>query len=127
VRRAQAAISSGAFKAEIVPVKVVTRKGEVEVDTDEQPGTSDIAKIPTLRGAFRKDGTVTAASSSSISDGAAATILTSTENASRLGLKPIARVVGHSTFSQEPEWFTTAPVSAIRNLLDTVGWSVDEV
>ncbi|MDH5829281.1 thiolase family protein [Luteimonas sp. M1R5S18] len=127
VKRAQAAIASGAFKDEIVPVKVATRKGEVEVDTDEQPGKSDIAKIPTLRAAFRKDGTVTAASSSSISDGAAATVLMSAEHAANLGLEPIARIVGHATFSQEPEWFTTAPVSAIRNLLDKVGWSVDQV
>ncbi len=127
VKRAQAAIASGAFKDEIVPVKVATRKGEVEFDTDEQPGKSDIAKIPTLKGAFRKDGTVTAASSSSISDGAAATVLTSAEEAARLGLKPIARIAGHATFSQEPEWFTTAPVSAIRKLLDQVGWSVDDV
>ena len=127
VKRAQAAIASGAFKDEIVPVKVATRKGEVEFDTDEQPGKSDIAKIPTLKGAFRKDGTVTAASSSSISDGAAATVLASAEEAARLGLKPIARIVGYATFSQQPEWFTTAPVSAIRNLLDQVGWSVDDV
>ena len=127
VTRAQGAIASGAFKDEIVLVKVTTRKGEVEVDTDEQPGKSDVSKIPGLRGAFRKDGTVTAASSSSISDGAAATVLTSAENAAKLGLEPIARIVGHATFSQEPEWFTTAPVSAIRNLLDKVGWSVEEV
>ncbi len=127
VKRAQGAIASGAFKDEIVPVKVATRKGEVEFDTDEQPGKSDVAKIPTLKGAFRKDGTVTAASSSSISDGAAATVLTSAEEAARLGLKPIARIVGHATFSQEPEWFTTAPVSAIRALLEQVGWSVGDV
>ncbi len=127
VMRAQGAIASGAFKDEIVPVKVATRKGEVEFDTDEQPGKSDVAKIPTLKGAFRKDGTVTAASSSSISDGAAATVLTSAEEAARLGLKPIARIVGHATFSQEPEWFTTAPVSAIRALLEQVGWSVGDV
>ncbi|MHC9085784.1 thiolase family protein [Luteimonas sp. RIT-PG2_3] len=127
VKRAQAAVASGAFAAEIVPVKVSTRKGDVEYATDEQPGKSDTAKIPTLKGAFRKDGTVTAASSSSISDGAAATILIGADEASRLGLKPLARIVGHSTFSQEPEWFTTAPVSAIRNLLAKIGWSVDEV
>jgi len=127
VRRAQAAIASGTFKDEIVPVKVATRKGEVEVDTDEQPGKSDIAKIPNLRPAFRKDGTVTAASSSSISDGAAATVLTSAENAEKLGLQPIARIVGHATMSQEPEWFTTAPVGALRKLFDQVGWSVDDV
>ena len=127
VKRAQAAVASGAFAAAIVPVKVSTRKGDVEYATDEQPGKSDTAKIPTLKGAFRKDGTVTAASSSSISDGAAATILIAADEASRLGLKPLARIVGHSTFSQEPEWFTTAPVSAIRNLLTKIGWSVDEV
>ena len=127
VTRAKAAIESGAFKDEIVPVKVASRKGEVEVATDEQPGKSDVAKIPTLRPAFRKDGTVTAASSSSISDGAAATVLTSADEAARLGLKPLARIVGHTTWSQEPEWFTTAPVGAIRNLLDKVGWKVEDV
>src|SRR5690606_28368206 len=121
VTRAKAAIESGAFKDEIVPVKVASRKGEVEVATDEQPGKSDVAKIPTLRPAFRKDGTVTAASSSSISDGAAATVLTSADEAARLGLKPLARIVGHTTWSQEPEWFTTAPVGAIRKLPDKVG------
>lgn len=127
VNRAQAAIASGAFKAEIVPVKVATRKGEATFDTDEQPGKSDTSKIPTLKGAFRKDGTVTAASSSSISDGAAATVVTSAAHAASLGLEPIARIVGHATFSQQPEWFTTAPVSAIRDLLGKVGWSVDDV
>ncbi|MCR6661808.1 MAG: acetyl-CoA C-acyltransferase [Luteimonas sp.] len=127
VNRAQAAIASGAFKAEIVPVKVATRKGEATFDTDEQPGKSDTTKIPTLKGAFRKDGTVTAASSSSISDGAAATVVTSAAHAASLGLEPIARIVGHATFSQQPEWFTTAPVSAIRDLLGKVGWSVDDV
>src|SRR5690606_21157234 len=127
VTRAKAAIESGAFKDEIVPVKVASRKGEVEVATDEQPGKSDVAKIPTLRPAFRKDGTVTAASSSSISDGAAATVLTSADEAARLRLKPLARIVGHTTWSQEPEWFTTAPVGAIRNLLDKVGWKVEDV
>ncbi len=127
VNRAKAAIASGAFKEEIVPVKVSTRKGEVEYDTDEQPSRSDVSKIPGLRAAFRKDGTVTAASSSSISDGAAATVLMDADHAAKLGLTPMARIVGHATFSQEPEWFTTAPVSAIRNLLDKVGWKADEV
>ena len=127
VRRAQAAIASGAFADEIVPVKVSTRKGDVEFATDEQPGKSDIAKIPTLKGAFRKDGTVTAASSSSISDGAAATILMSQEEATKRGLKPLARIVGHATHAQEPEWFTTAPVSAIQTLLDKVGWKIADV
>ncbi len=127
VRRAQAAIGSGAFADEIVPVKVSTRKGDVEFATDEQPGKSDIAKIPTLKAAFRKDGTVTAASSSSISDGAAATILISEDEANKRGLKPLARIVGHATHAQQPEWFTTAPVSAIQNLLDKVGWKVADV
>jgi len=126
-RRAQAAIASGAFAAEIVPVKVATRKGEVEVATDEQPGKSDPAKIPTLRPAFRKDGTVTAASSSSISDGAAATVVLSADKAKALGVTPLARIVGHTTVSQAPEWFTTAPVAAIDALLKKVGWSVADV
>ena len=127
VNRAKAAQASGAFDAEIAPVKVSTRKGEVEFATDEQPGKSDTAKVPTLKPAFRKDGTVTAASSSSISDGAAATVLMSAEEASKRGVKPLARIVGHATFSQEPEWFTTAPVGAIQKLLKQVGWSLDEV
>ncbi|MGN7830377.1 thiolase family protein [Pseudoxanthomonas sp. 22568] len=127
VKRAQAAQRSGAFDAEIVPVKVATRKGEVEVGTDEQPGKSDLAKIPTLKPAFKKDGTVTAASSSSISDGAAATVLLTAEEAARRGLQPLAKIVGHATFSQQPEWFTTSPVSAIDKLLKQVGWTVDQV
>jgi acetyl-CoA C-acetyltransferase len=127
VTRAQAAQASGAFNDEIVPVKVATRKGEVEVATDEQPGKSDIAKIPTLKAAFKKDGTVTAASSSSISDGAAATVLLSADEAVRRGIQPLARIVGHATYSQQPEWFTTAPVSAIDKLLKQVGWTVDQV
>jgi len=127
VKRAQAAIASGAFAEEIVPVKVATRKGDVEFATDEQPGKSDIAKIPTLKGAFRKDGTVTAASSSSISDGAAAAVLIGADEAKKRGLKPLARIVGHTTFSQEPEWFTTSPVSAIKNLLAKVNWKVEDV
>ena len=127
VKRAQAAIASGAFADEIVPVKVATRKGDVEFATDEQPGKSDIAKIPTLKGAFRKDGTVTAASSSSISDGAAATVLMSADEAKKRGIAPIARIVAHATHAQEPEWFTTAPVSAISNVLAKAGWKVEDV
>lgn len=127
VKRAQAAIASGAFTAEIAGVKVVGKKGEVEFATDEQPGKSDPAKIPTLKPAFRKDGTVTAASSSSISDGAAATVLMSEDEASKRGLKPLARIVAHATHSQEPAWFTTAPVSAIENVLKKVGWKVEDV
>jgi acetyl-CoA C-acetyltransferase len=127
VKRAQAAIASGAFADEIVAVKVAGKKGDVEYATDEQPGKSDIAKIPTLKPAFRKDGTVTAASSSSISDGAAATILLSADKAKELGITPLARIVGHTTFAQEPAWFTTSPVSAIDKLLKQVGWKVEDV
>jgi len=127
VKRAQAAIASGAFAAEIVPVKVAGKKGEVEYATDEQPGKSDIAKVPTLKPAFRKDGTVTAASSSSISDGAAATVLLDEETAKKFGIKPLARIVAHATQSQEPEWFTTAPVGAIEQVLKKAGWKVADV
>ena len=127
VTRAQAAQTSGAFDGEIVPVKVATRKGEVEVASDEQPVKSDVAKIPTLKPAFKTDGSVTAASSSSISDGAAATVLLSADEAARRGIQPLARIVGHATYSQAPEWFTTAPVAAIDKLLKQVGWTVDQV
>ena len=127
VRRAQNAIKSGAFADEIVPVKVASKKGDVDVATDEQPGKSDPAKIPTLKPAFRKDGTVTAASSSSISDGAAATVIMSEDEAKKRGVKPIARIVAHATHSQEPEWFTTAPVTAIQNVLKKAGWKVEDV
>ena len=127
VKRSQAAQAAGAFDGEIVPVKVATRKGEVEVASDEQPGKSDVAKIPTLKPAFKKDGSVTAASSSSISDGAAATVLLSADEAARRGIQPLARIVGHATYSQAPEWFTTAPVAAIDKLLKQVGWTVDHV
>ncbi|WP_295960227.1 thiolase family protein [uncultured Xanthomonas sp.] len=127
VNRAQAAQRDGAFSDEIVPVAVATRKGEVRVDSDEQPGKSDVTKIPALKPAFKKDGTVTAASSSSISDGAAALVLLGADEAARRGVAPLARIVGHATFSQAPEWFTTAPVGAIRKLLDQVGWSLDDV
>ncbi len=127
VKRAQNAITSGAFAAEIVPVKVAGKKGDVEFATDEQPGKSDPAKVPTLKPAFRKDGTVTAASSSSISDGAAATIVMSEDEAQKRGVKPLARIVAHATHSQEPEWFTTAPVTAIQNVLKKAGWDVNDV
>ena len=127
VKRAQAAQASGAFDGEIVPVKVATRKGEVEYASDEQPGKSDVSKIPTLKPAFKKDGSVTAASSSSISDGAAVTVLLSAEEAARRGVQPLARIAGHTTFSHQPEWFTTAPVGAISALLDKVGWTIADV
>ncbi len=127
VRRAQAAAANGTFAAEISPVTVKGRKGETVVDKDETPFTCDIQKIPTLKPAFRKDGTVTAASSSSIADGAAAAILMSDAAAKRLGMKPLARVLAYASFAQAPEWFTTAPVGAIRKVLDTLGWKAGDV
>jgi acetyl-CoA C-acetyltransferase len=127
VKRAQAAQASGAFAAEIVPVTVKGRKGEVVVDTDEEPGKVDIAKIPGLRAAFGKEGVLTAASSSKISDGAAATVLMSAEEAGKRGLKPLARIVAHAGHAQDPEWFTTAPIKAIGRVLEKAGWSVADV
>ncbi len=127
VARAQKAISEGLFKDEITPVTVVTRKGETVVDTDEEPGKIDASKIPTLRPAFGKEGVLTAASSSKISDGAAATVLMSADEAARRGLQPLARIVAHATHAQAPEWFTTAPVTAIENVLKKAGWSVADV
>jgi acetyl-CoA C-acetyltransferase len=127
VRRAIAAQQSGAFAAEIAPVTVEGRKGKVEVSTDEEPPKCDLSKIPTLRAAFKKDGTITAASSSKISDGAAATVLMRADEAAKRGITPLARIVGHATHSQDPEWFTTAPVGAIDKLLKKVGWRVDQV
>lgn len=126
-RRAQAALASGAFKDEVVPVTVKGRKGDVVVDSDEEPGKIDLAKIPTLRAAFGKEGVLTAASSSKISDGAAATVLMSAEEAGRRGLAPVARIVAHAGHSQAPEWFTTAPVKAISNVLEKAGWKVEDV
>jgi acetyl-CoA C-acetyltransferase len=127
LERANAAIASGAFADEIVPVTFSTRKGEVTVDTDEGPGAGRPDKIPTLRPAFAKDGTITAATSSSISDGAAAVILTRQSVAEAKGLTPVARIVGMAAHAQAPEAFTTAPVGAIQKLLETTGWSVDDV
>ena len=127
VNRARQAMKGGAFSAEIAPVTITTRKGEVTVGEDEGPGNANIDKIPTLRPAFRKDGTVTAASSSSISDGAAALILMRASDAADRSLEPLARIAGHSSFAQEPAWFTTAPVHAIRKLHDKLGWNPDGV
>ncbi len=127
VRRAQAAVAAGTFDAEIAPVTIKGRKGDVVVASDETPGAVSIEKIPTLRPAFNKDGTVTAATSSSISDGAAATVMMTASEAERRGLEPLATLVGHSSFAQEPAWFTTAPVSAIKNLQTKLGWSPDDV
>ncbi len=127
VTRAQAAQASGAFAAEIAPVTVKTRKGEVVVDQDEEPGKIDTSKIPGLRAAFGKEGVLTAASSSKISDGAAALVVMSAEAAAAAGAKPLARIVAHSTHAQAPEWFTTAPVTALNDVLAKAGWSVADV
>ncbi|MDQ0011164.1 acetyl-CoA C-acetyltransferase [Luteibacter jiangsuensis] len=128
VERAQAAQKSGAFANEIVPVTVQGRKGAQDFAEDEQPGRSDVTKIPTLRAAFRKEnGTITAASSSSISDGAAALVLLSADDAKARGVTALARIVAHATHSQEPEWFTTAPVGAISKVLAKAGWTADDV
>jgi acetyl-CoA C-acetyltransferase len=125
-QRALKAVNSGAFAAEITPVSVKGRKGETVVDRDETPFTVDLAKIPTLKPAFRKDGTVTAASSSSISDGAAAVVLMSGAEAARRGVKPLARILGYTSFAREPEWFTTAPAGAIQKLLAQLGWKATD-
>ena len=127
VQRALNAQQSGAFSAEIAPVTVITRKGEQSFNQDEQPGKCDIGKIPTLRPAFKKDGTITAASSSSINDGAAALVLSSESFAAAQGLAPIARIVAQASFAQAPEWFTTAPVGAIQAVLAKAGWNAAEV
>jgi acetyl-CoA C-acetyltransferase len=127
LRRANEAITSGRFDKEVVPVTVVTRKGEVTVDRDEQPGKGNPEKIPQLKAAFAKDGTITAATSSSISDGAAALVLTRQSVADELGKQPIARVVAHAAAAQAPEKFTSAPVPAIEKVLKKAGWSVDDV
>ena len=125
--RAQAANSDGSFAWEIAPVTVAGRKGDVTVDRDEQPFSANIEKIPTLKPAFRKDGTVTPANSSSISDGAAALVLMRASQAERLGLSPLARIVGHTTHAHVPALFPTAPVGAMEKLLAKAGWSVDSV
>jgi acetyl-CoA C-acetyltransferase len=126
-QRAVKAVNSGAFAAEISPISIKGRKGETLVEKDETPFTVDLAKIPTLKPAFRKDGTVTAASSSSISDGAAAAVLMSAAEAQRRGIKPLAKVLGYASFAREPEWFTTAPAGAILKLLAQVGWKPGDV
>ncbi|WP_282008985.1 acetyl-CoA C-acyltransferase [Brevundimonas aveniformis] len=125
--RANAAIASGAFAAEITPVEVRTRAGTETVDTDEQPGKARPDKIPTLRPAFAKDGTITAANASSISDGAAALVMTRESTANELGLPIVARVISHAAHAHEPALFTTAPVPAMRKALDKAGWTVDDV
>ncbi len=126
VRRATAAVQ-GAFDAEIAPVTVKGRKGESTVARDETPGTCDVRKIPSLRPAFGKDGTVTAASASSIADGAAALVVMSGSAAQSLGVKPLARILAQASHAQEPEWFTTAPVGAVRKILAQLGWQARDV
>ncbi len=127
LRRARTAIEDGSFKGEITGVAVKGRAGETVVDTDEQPLLAKPDKIPTLKPAFRKNGTVTPANSSSISDGAAALVLMRQSEADRRGLKPIARLLGHASHAQKPGLFTTAPVGAMQKLLSRVGWTVDDV
>jgi acetyl-CoA C-acetyltransferase len=126
-RRAQAGVAGGAFAQEIAPVMTKSRKGEVLVDKDETPTQVDVSRIPSLKPAFKKDGTVTAASSSSISDGAAALVLTRESYATAKGLKPLARILGYSSFAREPEWFTLAPVGAIQKLLTQLEWRASDV
>jgi acetyl-CoA C-acetyltransferase len=125
--RAKRAIADGSFKGEIVAVTIRTKKGETVMAEDEQPGKADPAKIPTLRPAFGKDGTVTAASSASISDGAAALVLARADVAEKRGLNPIARIVAQASNAHEPRWFTTAPVGAIAKVLKLAGWTKDDV
>jgi acetyl-CoA C-acetyltransferase len=127
VMRAKKATESGAFAAEITPVTVKDRAGERVVSIDEGPGKVKLDKIPQLKPAFRKDGTITAASSSSINDGAAALVMMTESTANRLGVKPLARIVAHATHAQEPEWFTTAPVGATQKVLAKAGWKVADI
>ncbi|NYT70399.1 acetyl-CoA C-acyltransferase [Pusillimonas noertemannii] len=127
LRRARAATEDGSFKWEIAPVTVAGRKGDTVIDTDEGPAKAMPEKIPTLKPAFKKDGTVTAANASSISDGAAAMVLMRESTAKKLGVAPIARIVAQAQHSQEPEWFTTAPVGAMQKLLEKAGWKTSDV
>lgn len=127
VQRAQAATKSGAFAAEITPVTVKGRAGDTVISIDEGPGKVKLEKIPALKPAFKKDGTITAASSSSINDGAAALVMMRASTAAKLGCKPLARIVSHAVHAQEPNWFATAPVGAVNKALAKAGWSVKDV
>jgi len=127
VERAQRAVHEGAFREEIVPVTVKVRREDHVCDEDEEPHRCNIGKIPTLRPAFRKDGTVTAANASKISDGAAATVLMTAAEAEKRGIEPLARIVAHTTYAHEPEWFTTAPSKAIAQVVEKAGWTLDQV
>ena len=127
LERAKKANEDGSFKEEMVPVTINTRKGSVEITADEQPFNADISKIPNLRPAFSKNGTVTAANSSSISDGAAALVMMTNEEAENKNSMPLAKVVAHATNSHDPAWFTTAPIGAIQKVLDKAGWNIKDV
>ena len=127
VQRAQAATQSGAFAAEITPVAIKTRAGESVIAIDEGPGKVKLDKIPTLKAAFKKDGTITAASSSSINDGAAALVMMRASTAAKLGCQPLAKIVSHAVHAQEPNWFATAPVGAVHKALAKAGWAVKDV
>ncbi len=127
VQRAQAATQSGAFTAEITPVAIKTRAGESVISIDEGPGKVKLDKIPTLKAAFKKDGTITAASSSSINDGAAALVMMRASTAAKLGCKPLAKIVSHAVHAQEPNWFATAPVGAVNKALAKAGWAIKDV
>jgi acetyl-CoA C-acetyltransferase len=127
VQRAQAATQSGAFAAEIAPVTIKGRAGDTVISIDQGPGKVKLDKISSLKSAFKKDGTITAASSSSINDGAAALVLMRADTAVKLGCKPLARIVSHAVYAQEPNWFTTAPIGAVNKALAKAGWSVKDV
>ncbi len=127
LKRAQAAIENNSFDGEVVSVTVKSRRGDTEITTDEQPPKARLDKIPALRPAFKKDGTITAANASSISDGAAALVMMSASEAEKRGLKPIATLKAHASHSQEPQWFTTAPVTAMQKVMDKAGWAKDDI
>jgi acetyl-CoA C-acetyltransferase len=127
IERAQKAVHEGLFQNEITPVTVRSRRSETVCAEDEEPHRCNIGKVPELRPAFKKDGTVTAGNASKISDGAAATVLMTAEEAERRGLQPLARIVAHATYAHEPEWFTTAPSAAVAMVVEKAGWTMDEV
>ena len=127
LKRAKKANEDGSFDEEMVPVTIKTRKGSIEITKDEQPFNADINKIPNLKPAFSKDGTVTAANSSSISDGAAALVMMTMQEAEKKNSKPLAKIVAHATNSHDPAWFTTAPIGAIQKVLDKAAWDIKDV
>jgi acetyl-CoA C-acetyltransferase len=127
IERAQRAIHEGDFEDEIIPVTVTVRRKEQVFKEDEEPHRCNIPRVPELRPAFKKDGTITAANASKISDGAAATILMTADEAEKRGIEPLARIVAHATFAHEPEWFTTAPSTAVAMVIEKAGWTTEEV